>query len=113
VAAQVSNPGHGRGVGSHALEIAKSYGAHVTGVDSTSKQDLMRSLGADAVIDYRREDSRGGASATTSPEESSSEGLRAWIHGRHGQDAHLTVRSFRSSTISLTNACRAGVSKVL
>lgn len=48
--------GAGGGVGSLALQIAKSYGAHVTGVDSTSKQELMRSLGADAVIDYTRED---------------------------------------------------------
>jgi NADPH:quinone reductase-like Zn-dependent oxidoreductase len=44
------------GVGSLAVQIAKSFGAHVTGVGSTSKGELIRSLGADEVIDYTRED---------------------------------------------------------
>lgn len=44
------------GVGSYAVQIAKALGAHVTGVASTGKLDLLRSLGADAVIDYTRED---------------------------------------------------------
>ena len=44
------------GVGSFAVQIAKAFGAHVTGVCSTTKVDLVRSIGADAVIDYTRED---------------------------------------------------------
>jgi NADPH:quinone reductase-like Zn-dependent oxidoreductase len=44
------------GVGSFAVQIAKAFGAHVTGVCSTSKVDLVRSIGADVVIDYTRED---------------------------------------------------------
>lgn len=44
------------GVGSYAVQIAKAFGAEVTGVCSTSKVDLVRSIGADHVIDYRRED---------------------------------------------------------
>ena len=44
------------GVGNLAVQIAKSLGAEVTGVCSTAKADLVRSIGADDVIDYTQED---------------------------------------------------------
>src|ERR671911_1430441 len=44
------------GVGTYAVQIAKAFGAQVTGVCSTAKMDMVRSIGADKVIDYKRED---------------------------------------------------------
>ena len=48
--------GAGGGVGTFALQMAKSFGAEVTCVDSTDKLDMLRSIGADDVIDYKNED---------------------------------------------------------
>ena len=48
--------GAGGGVGTFAVQIAKSRGAEVTGVDSLSKLDMLRSIGADHVINYTQED---------------------------------------------------------
>jgi 2-desacetyl-2-hydroxyethyl bacteriochlorophyllide A dehydrogenase len=48
--------GAGGSIGSFAVQLAKHFGADVTGVDSTEKLDMLRSIGADQVIDYTQED---------------------------------------------------------
>ncbi|GGO81710.1 NAD(P)-dependent alcohol dehydrogenase [Nonomuraea cavernae] len=58
---QVLVTGAGGGVGTFALQLAKAAGAEVTGVCGPAKAELVRSIGADHVIDYTREDfTRGG-----------------------------------------------------
>ena len=53
---QVMVIGAAGGVGSFAVQVARAFGAKVTGVCSTSKAGLVRSLGADDVIDYTRDE---------------------------------------------------------
>jgi NADPH:quinone reductase-like Zn-dependent oxidoreductase len=53
---QVLIIGAAGGVGSFAVQLAKAFGAHVTGVASTSQVELVSSIGADDVVDYTRED---------------------------------------------------------
>jgi NADPH:quinone reductase-like Zn-dependent oxidoreductase len=78
--------GAGGGVGTFAIQLAKASGAVVTGVDSASKLDAMRSLGADDVIDYRR----------------------ARFSDRRGRYDRIVDVVLRGSIISRSRALRAG-----
>ncbi len=48
--------GAGGSIGTYSVQLARHYGAEVTGVDSSGKLDMLRSIGADHVVDYTRED---------------------------------------------------------
>ena len=48
--------GAGGSIGTFAIQLARHFGAEVTGVDSTDKLDMLRSIGANHVIDYTKED---------------------------------------------------------
>lgn len=48
--------GAGGSIGTFAVQIAKAFGAEVIGVDSTTKMDMLRSIGADRVVDYTKQD---------------------------------------------------------
>ena len=48
--------GAGGAVGTFAVQLAKAYGAHVTGVDAAAKLEMLRSIGADRVVDYTQQD---------------------------------------------------------
>lgn len=84
--------GAGGGVGSTALQVAKAKGARVTGVDRTDKMEMIRSLGADRVIDYTREDfTRGGERYDLILDVASNLSLRATKHVLTPDGVYLVI----------------------
>jgi len=83
--------GAGGGVGTFAVQLAKAFGAHVTAVSRTENLDMLRAIGADAVIDYTREDfTRSGRQFDLILDVSGTVSLRA-IRRAMGPDGALVI----------------------
>jgi NADPH:quinone reductase-like Zn-dependent oxidoreductase len=84
--------GGGGGAGTFGIQIAKSLGAHVTAVDSTIKLDIMRSLGADIVIDYTKENfTKSGKQYDMILDTASHHSIFAYLRALNPQGIFITV----------------------
>jgi len=84
--------GAGGGVGTFAVQIAKTYQAEITGVDSAGKLDLMRSLGCDHVVDYAAEDfTRGEGRYDLILDVKTDRPIRRYLHVLRRGGAYVTV----------------------
>lgn len=98
--------GAGGGSGCFAIQLAKRMGAHVTGVDTAAKLDFMTSVGADQVIDYRRDD----FTRTTQPYDLILDMVahRSVLAYRRALAPHGTYRCVGGSVPSLLRVLSAG-----
>jgi NADPH:quinone reductase-like Zn-dependent oxidoreductase len=112
--------GGGGSAGSFAIQLAKLYGAEVTGVDNAGKLDFMRSLGADHVIDYTREDFTRGQQYDLILDVIAHRSVFAYrralrpngtcfvVGGSVAVLLHLVVPQNRKDLLSITALCEAG-----
>ncbi len=84
--------GAGGGVGTFAIQLARLHGAETTGVDSTEKLDLLRSIGYDHVLDYTREDfTKGGQRYDLILDVKTNRSPFAYLHTLTAQGVYVTV----------------------
>ncbi len=94
--------GAGGGVGTFAVQLAKAFDAHVTGVTHTQNLDLVRSLGADVVMDYTREDfTRSGERYDLILDCHASHGLWRCRQALNPNGAYLVIGAAFTSTTQL------------
>jgi len=94
--------GAGGGVGTIGLQIAKVYGAEVTGVDSGDKFGSMKSIGFDHVIDYKKDDfTKNGIQYDLILDAKSTRSPRAYLRALKPKGSYVTVRGFLPSLIGI------------
>lgn len=90
------------GVGTFAVQIAKSHGAEVTGVCSTRNLDMVRSIGADRVIDYSQEDfTRGGLRYDVVLDCIGNHSLRAYRRAMSPGAIHVSVGGLNVTSVGI------------
>lgn len=93
------------GVGTFAVQIAKSFGAEVTGVCSTRNVNIVRSIGADTVIDYTKEDfTRSGQRYDLKLDIA---GKRSWLECRRVLDVKATFVGVGAAGVQYHSSWRA------
>ena len=106
--------GGGGGVGTFAIQMAKASGAHVTGVDSAGKLDIMRRLGADHAIDYTSKDfTKNGIRYDLILDVKTDRSIFHYQRALHAGGAYITVggKSYRIIQLILLGPLLAKTSK--
>jgi NADPH:quinone reductase-like Zn-dependent oxidoreductase len=106
--------GAGGSIGTYGVQLAKYFGAEVTAVDSTKKLDMLRSIGADHVIDYTKEDfTKSGKTYDVIFDVVSKGPFSGYISSLNDQGIILTANSMRSRIVREPGKSKANSKQII